>query len=106
MFTISEVVEVSNLDELNAVLAANDDVVIDFSALAWCVPCQRLKPHYDEAARNLENTVFVYVDADSMDEEFRNVWPVMSVPTVVRVKDGVKSDVKGRTVVQLLRELS
>lgn len=103
---MTEVVVANSYDELKEILDNNDDVVVDFSALAWCIPCQRFKPHFDKAAENLPNIKFVYVDADTMDRRTSEEFPVQSVPTVIRIKDGVSTNVSGRTVVQLMKELS
>lgn len=54
----------------------------------------------------MTDKVFAYVDADGMDEEFRREFPVQSVPTVIRYANGVETEVKSRSTIPLLRELS
>jgi thiol-disulfide isomerase/thioredoxin len=100
------VVKVETLAELNEILDNNEDVVVDFSALAWCVPCQRLYPHFEAVATQLTDLKFVYVDADSMDLEFRTEFPVMSVPTVIRITNGERQTIKSRTAPLLVSKRS
>jgi thiol-disulfide isomerase/thioredoxin len=98
--------KVDTLAGLRETIESNDDVVVDFSALAWCVPCQKFYPHYRTVAEKLNNKVFVYVDVDSMDEEFKTEFPIQSVPTVFRYVNGEQTEVKSRSTIPLLRELS
>lgn len=100
------VAKIDTLAALRYVIETNKDVVVSFSALAWCVPCQKFYPHFRTVAEKMTDKVFAYVDADGMDEEFRREFPVQSVPTVIRYANGVETEVKSRSTIPLLRELS
>lgn len=102
---LSKVIEVATLAELDDILADEKDVVVDFAAPEWCVPCQRLAPHYDRASEVVEGVTFVHVDIDQAPE-VANHYGIMSVPTVMRHRAGDWELVRGRTVVQLVKELS
>lgn len=101
---MSKVINVQSAEEFNDILDSNSDVVVDFSAPSWCVPCQRLEPHFNKASEEVDNVTFVMVDVDELPE-LTNEWGIMSVPTVIRVTEGNRAAVKGRTVIQLLNEL-
>lgn len=81
--------------------------MLDISAPDWCVPCQRLAPHYDKAAEALPEKTFLAIDADKAPW-VHETFGVRSVPTVLHFVEGnpVPAPVTGRTVVQLIKELS
>lgn len=92
--------------ELHEAIAANDKVVVVFSAKDWCVPCRRLAPHIDIAAEKLPEVIFIEVDIDK-SEDIRKAYDVMSVPFVVGFKGGnLVGEIKSRTAVQLVSEVS
>lgn len=101
---MSEVTQVHSAEELQSILDGHGDVVVDFSAPEWCVPCQRLQPHFDAAAAKAEHVQFVMIDVDELPE-VSNAYGIMSVPTVLRFRGGEQTVVKGRTAVQLVNEL-
>jgi len=105
---LPDVVNVESLEELQETLAKTENVVVSFSARDWCVPCQRLHPHFVAAAEQLDGFTFLDVDVDHVDgvkEEFG----IMSVPQVwyyEDVKGGLAGRaIKARTTLQLVREL-
>ena len=73
------------------VIQADSLVLVDFSA-TWCGPCKRLEPIVHEIADGYDGRLkVVKVDVD----QARTVaakYGVMSVPTVVLVKDGAVKD--------------
>ena len=73
------------------VIQADSLVLVDFSA-TWCGPCKRLEPIVHEIAESYDGRLkVVKVDVD----QARTVaakYGVMSVPTVVLVKDGAVKD--------------
>lgn len=93
------------LDDLHSVLDENEKVVVVFSAVDWCIPCQRLAPHVVAAANQLPDVTFVDVDIDHVEgakEEFE----IMGVPKVYAFMDGdLFKELKGRTSLQLIAEL-
>lgn len=70
----------------NEVMKADKPVLIDFWA-SWCGPCRMVSPVIDEIAE--ENTDFK-VGKINVDEqgELAQAFKVMSIPTLVVVKDG------------------
>lgn len=66
-------------------------VLLDFWA-SWCGPCRMLSPIIDEIA---EETPTLKVGKVNVDEEgdLAAAFKVMSIPTVVIIKDGVIAEV-------------
>lgn len=101
---MSKVIETDSLDELRSIIDSNDEVVVDFMAMAWCVPCQRFAPHFEKAADKSDAT-FVAVDVDKVPAVVAE-YGVQGVPTVQHFRNGdYVQHLRGRTVVQLLSEL-
>lgn len=70
-------------------LAGNGVVVIDFFA-TWCGPCKMLAPVIDEISEELAGkAAFFKADIDE-NENLSAKFGIMSVPTVLVLKDGVK----------------
>ncbi len=69
--------------------------VIDFGA-TWCGPCQALAPAYEKLAGEYAQRANLYkVDVDA-EGDLAAAFDVMSVPTVVFLKDGTKvAEIKG-----------
>lgn len=103
---MSEVVLTDSREEFENIVSSNDRVVVDFTAPARCVPCQRFAPHFDKAAENSDGIVFVAVDVDKAPWAMTD-YGVQSVPTVALFENGERTrDIKSRTVVPLLQEIS
>jgi thioredoxin 1 len=101
-----KVVEATTLVQLHEILNNHDRVVIDFHAPSWCIPCRRLAPHIDAAAAKNDAVRFVKVDVDKADEDIRNTFPIMTVPTVLLFENGEQTrEIQGRTAIQILQEL-
>jgi thioredoxin len=60
--------------------------VVKFSA-SWCGPCQKMKPVFEEVAKENTDCDCVEVDIDGT-RSIVNLWNISSVPTIVVVKDG------------------
>lgn len=102
---MSEVVVISNRDELVSLLNDNAKVVLKFTAPAWCVPCQRLAPHYKAAAEQSQDVVFASIDVDEHNG-LAVEYAVQGVPTVLLYEDGLYvKDLKERTAIKLINEL-
>ena len=71
-----------NFDEI----LKRENVVVDFYA-SWCGPCKMFAPIFEEASKENENYTFVKVDVDKFEELARR-YGVMSIPTVIRFKNG------------------
>lgn len=102
---MSKVLEVNDRSEFQDLLDTEQELVVDFSAPAWCRPCQQLAPHFDSASEKSEAT-FVMVDVDKADWAMVD-YGVRGVPSVKLFRKGeFVTDLKGRTVIQLLSEIS
>lgn len=102
----TDVIEVTTSAELDSVLADNDRVVVDFAAESWCVPCQRLAPHYEAAAAQVKDVAFVHVDIEQAPD-LATRFEIMGVPTLLSFKDGQQTGtVSARTALALINEVS
>jgi thioredoxin 1 len=64
-------------------------VILDFGA-TWCGPCKKLEPILDQLSGELgEKVRFLKIDVAEAPETAKK-YGVMSVPTVVFLKDGQK----------------
>lgn len=76
-----------NAEEFNGILQSGQTAVIDFSAV-WCGPCQMLGPVMEELAEKYAGrAVVAKIDVDEQ-RELAMQYRVMSVPTVLIVKNG------------------
>ena len=81
------VVEVNDANFESEVLLSPLPVLVDFSA-EWCGPCKRLEPIVEEIAREYANRVRVaHLDIDKAQGTAVK-YGIMSVPTVLILKDG------------------
>lgn len=109
---MSNVEWVTSRSDFNDLLETEDAVVVDFTAPAWCRPCQQFAPHFDKAADNaffqsdmLGRTKFIAVDVDNAPWAMED-FGVRGVPTVKLFVGGQEvSDLKERTVVKFLSEI-
>ena len=88
---MANVLKVNDSNFESEVLKASEPVLLDFSA-TWCGPCKQLAPIVEEIAREYSGRVKVgAVDVEeSPDTAVR--FKVMSVPTLVLIKDGEVRD--------------
>lgn len=97
------VIEVNSLEELNDLTSTEQTVVVDVSALDWCVNCKRLHPTFEKASEESDAT-FVLVDLDTND------WAevalgIQGLPTLIRYDGGVETKrASGMAAVALIRE--
>lgn len=61
--------------------------VMKFSAV-WCAPCRQMQPEWDQLVDENPGVEFVSVDIDG-EPVLAAQYNIMSVPTVLFVKDGV-----------------
>lgn len=82
----SRVIEVtsSNFDE--EVINSEVPVLIDFYA-DWCEPCKMLSPIVEEVSSKYEDVKFVKINID-IEQDIANAYRIMSIPTLVYIKDG------------------
>jgi len=88
---MSQVVEANDTNFEAEVMKADGPVLVDFSA-TWCGPCKKLEPIVHEIAGDYEGRLkVVKVDVDNAPSTAAR-FAVMSVPTVLLVRDGVVKD--------------
>ena len=74
-------------DNLAAVIAENETVLVQFSA-AWCGNCRLMKPKFKRLSAENEATAFVLVDAEKFPNS-RKLANVNNLPTFASFKNGV-----------------
>ncbi len=71
----------------NEVMKSNIPVLIDFWA-PWCGPCQMMGPIIEQLAEEYEGKAKVGKINVDEEGELSQAFGVMSIPTIVLVKDG------------------
>lgn len=110
------VVWVESKADFDALLLTHDVMVVDFTAPAWCRPCQQFAPHFETAAKSAQSrsdilgrTIFVAVDVDKAPWAMED-YGVRGVPTVKVFSHLFLSlgpvDLKSRTAPLLLKEIN
>jgi thioredoxin 1 len=69
------------------VVGGADVTLIDFWA-SWCLPCRGFAPVFDEASERHPDVMFGTVDTEAQ-RELAAAFRVMSIPTLVVVRDGL-----------------
>ncbi|KAL8284248.1 hypothetical protein RQP46_004997 [Phenoliferia psychrophenolica] len=97
------ITHLTNLGELNSLLAAKKDklVVIDFHA-SWCGPCHAIAPKFEQLSTAYRSqATFCKVDVDAA-ADIAKQYSVRAMPTFIFLKDGQKVDeVKGANAAAL-----
>ena len=73
-------------DNLQAIVADNNKVVVQYSA-SWCGNCRIMKPKFKKLASENEAITFVIVDAEKFVES-RKLADVSNLPTFATFVDG------------------
>lgn len=74
-------------DSLDAVVAKNETVMVQFSA-AWCGNCRLMKPKFKRLSTENEQIAFVLVDAEKFPNS-RKLAHVTNLPTFASFRNGV-----------------
>ncbi len=68
------------------VMAEKGLVLVDFYA-DWCMPCKMLSPILEELSEEIDDVKIVKVNTDR-NQELASSFGIMSIPTLLFVKDG------------------
>lgn len=84
--------EVEHLNSENFEKKTNQPhlVVVDFFA-TWCGPCKMMAPIFEQAKNETKDVDFYKIDVDE-NEEIASKFGVMSIPTLVAIKNGKEVD--------------
>jgi thiol-disulfide isomerase/thioredoxin len=98
-------IEITSIEHLNEVLSEHDRAILMLTQPSWCVPCRQLRKHIDRLVSE-DDVVVAYTDLDDVPEAI-DLYSVQGVPVLYEYQHNVLlRELKGRTVVQLRRELS
>lgn len=75
------------LENLSAVIAENDIVLLDFWA-AWCGPCRHFAPVFEAASRQNPDVAFGKVDTEAQ-QQLAGAFGITSIPTLVVFRSGI-----------------
>ena len=80
------VIKITSENFKSEVLESSQKVLIDFYA-DWCDPCKMIGPVVEEIAEEHSDVKVVKIDVDNA-EDIAIKYQIMSIPTLVVVKDG------------------
>ncbi len=100
---MSNVLEVTDIDELRDLIDSEPNLVVKYWA-TWCGPCRMFKPAFEKAAEKVDAT-FVEVDVDKVPDVVVE-FGVRGVPAVHQWRNGERNDIRERRLIPLIAELN
>jgi thioredoxin 1 len=93
------------VDNIEEVL--NEESAVLYFTATWCQPCKQLKPIYAKAAVKDNNNNYYVVDVDSIDSEYLTEYNIKSVPTILKLNNGViKKTITSRTEEEIIKQVN
>ncbi|MDB3905218.1 thioredoxin family protein [Crocinitomicaceae bacterium] len=74
-------------DDLKSQVEQHEKVMVQYGA-TWCGNCKITKPKFKRFAREFEDILFIYVDAEKFPDS-RKLANVSNLPTFASFKDGL-----------------
>jgi thioredoxin 1 len=74
-------------DTFATTVKSNDVVFVDFWA-AWCGPCKRFAPIYQDVSEENPEVVFAKVDTEA-EPGLAQAFNITAIPTLVAIRNGV-----------------
>lgn len=108
-------IEIKSEDHFNKLLSRNNgNVVVLFTAPAWCGPCRRYEPHWKKAddSELLDDFLLATVDMGETREDTGSHWAskrfgILGVPQIIRFDtDWNAHPIKAHSVVSLIKDLT
>lgn len=95
-------------DNLGEILNSNAKVIVQYGA-GWCGMCRMIKPKFSSMAKENEDVIFVYADAEKFPGT-RDFAEVNNLPTFAGFKDGKlvanKMGAKAETIEEVLNAIA
>ena len=102
--TSKKLIKVKSLSHFDKIIKKYPNIIIDFTA-SWCGPCKQLKPILKRLNSEIDEIQIITVDVDKL-EPIADVFDVMSMPTLIAMKNGNKrGDLKNRSYTPLRNEI-
>lgn len=83
----SHVIELKTEDFKAEVIENGNPILLDFWA-PWCGPCRMMKPHLEEAARQLDGVARVAQINVDEEQALAEAFGIQSIPTLVLMHNG------------------
>jgi len=97
--------EINSVEEFEAFIKENDNVVIDFWA-QWCGPCRQLIPLLEKIQTETNKVAFAKVNIDD-NEELTERFRINSIPYLIRFENGKQTNVQaGMTSKSILEQFA
>ena len=97
--------EMTRAEYMNIIATKQKPLFVKFTA-SWCGPCKSFAPIFDQFALENEDVLCCSVDCEK-ERPLAEKFSVMSIPTVVLVKDGQEiKQSRGKLTSDQLRELA